>query len=125
MTKEKENKEFDSPKEEQKELKKYSLKEYITGSILAKDTFRKQLSFIIFLFALGFIYIASRYHAERLTRETSNLQTELDELRAESVTVASELMFSCRQSQVLKLIQENDLGLKESTRPPTRIKMRD
>lgn len=121
----KENIEFDSPKEELKELKKYSFKELITGSLLGKDTFRKQLSFIIFLAVLAFIYIASRYHAERLTRDTAKLQSELDELRAESITVASELMFASRQSQVLKLINENNLGLREPTEPPRRIKMRD
>ncbi len=125
MSKTKENIEFESSKEEQKELKKYSLKELITGSILAKDTFRKQLSFIVFMAMLGFLYIASRYHAEKLTREINVLQNELDELRAESVTVASELMFSCRQSQVLNLIQDKQLGLKEPTEPPKRIKMRD
>ena len=123
MAKDKENIEFD--KEEQKELRKYTLKELITGSVLGNDAFRKQLSFIVFLALLGFLYIASRYHAERLTRQTNKLQSELDELRAESVTVASELMFSCRQSQVLNLIQEKKLGLKESTEPPKRINMRN
>lgn len=122
MTKETENIEFENQKEEEKELRKYSVKEFITGSILAKADVRKQIPFLIFLTVLGFIYIANRYHAEKLMRDTSVLQQELDELRAESITTASELMFASRQSQVLKLVQENNLGLKESTEPPKRIK---
>lgn len=125
MTKEKENIEFVNQAEEQKELKKYSVKEVITGSILAKASVRKQMPFIIFLAFLAVLYIANRYHAEHLLRETSKLQSVLDELRAESITAASELMFASRQSQVLKLVNENNLDLKESRVPPKRIKMRD
>jgi len=117
--------EFINPKEEQKELNKYSIKELITGSVLKKKSIVKQLPFIIFIVVLAMIYIANRYHAEHLLRETAKLQEELNELRAESITVASELMFASRQSQVLKLVEENKLGLKESRTPPKRVKMRD
>jgi len=119
------NPEFISEKEEQKELRKYSLKEVITGSILAKEQVAKQIPFLIFLTLMGIIYIANRYHAERVVRQTVKLQQELDELRSESITTASELMFASRQSQVYKLVKENHLDLKESTVPPTRVKMRD
>jgi cell division protein FtsL len=123
--KDKENVEFVNPTEEKNELKKYSLKEILTGSVLAKKSVSKQLPFIIFLAFLGIVYIANRYHAEKVLRETAKLQQELEELRAESITTASELMFSSRQSQVVKMIKENDLSLKEATTPPKRVKMRD
>ena len=83
------------------------------------------MPFIIFLVGLGIVYIGNRYNAEHILRNTAKLQQELDELRAESITTASELMFASRQSQVIKAIEENHLGLKESTVPPKRIKMRD
>jgi len=116
---------FISPKEEQNELKKYSIKEVITGSVLKQKVIVRQLPFIIFIVVLAMLYIANRYHAEHLLRESTRLQEELNELRAESITVASELMFASRQSQVLKLIEENNLGLKESRTPPKWVKMRD
>ena len=127
MAKEKknENDEFLNDKEEQQEQKKYSVKEILTGSILAKKSVVNQLPFIIFIALLGIIYIANRYHAEHLLRETVKVQEELNELRAESITVASELMFSSRQSQVIKLVQENNLGLKEATSPPKMVKMKN
>ena len=120
-----ENVEFSNPTEEVKELKKYSLKEILTGSILAKKSVSEQLPFIIFLAFLGIVYIANRYHAEHILRDTYKLQQELQELRAESTTTASELMFASRQSQVMKLIKEKDLPLKEATIPPRRVKLRD
>lgn len=117
--------EFINSKEEVKELNKYSLKELISGSVLKKKQVAKQLPFIIFITFLAMIYIANRYHAEHILRETAKLQEELNELRAESITVASELMFASRQSQVLKLVEQNNIGLKESRTPPKRVKMRD
>jgi hypothetical protein len=117
--------EFINPKEEQNELKKYSLKEVITGNVLKKKAIVKQLPFAIFIVFLAMLYIANRYHAEHLLRETTRLQEELNELRAESISVASELMFASRQSQVIKLVEENNLGLKESRTPPKRVKMRN
>jgi hypothetical protein len=125
VTKENENIEFVNSTEEVKELRKYSIKGWLTGSVLAKASARKQIPFVIFLAFLAAAYIANRYHAERLMRNTMLLEQELDELRAESITTASELMFSSRQSQVLKLVEENNLGLKESRVPPKRIKMRN
>lgn len=125
MAKQKDNVEFVESTEEVKELRKYSIKGWLTGSVLAKASARKQIPFVIFVAVLAIMYIANRYHAETLMRNTMRLQQELDELRAESITTASELMFASRQSQVLKMVEENKLGLKESRVPPRRIKMRD
>jgi hypothetical protein len=74
---------------------------------------------------MGIVYIANRYHAEHVLRETLQLQIELQELRAESIATTSELMFISQQSQVLKMVKEKKLDLKEARIPPVRIKMRD
>lgn len=116
---------FINQKEEQKELTKYSLKELITGNILKQKGVIKQLPFIIFIVMLAVLYIANRYHAEYMVRKTVKLQEELNDLRAESITIASKLMSESRQSQVIRLVEEKKLGLKESTIPPKRVKMRN
>jgi len=122
MEKEKENIDFINQGEEQSELKKYSLKEFISGRLLSRERMAKQLPFIFFLFFIALVYIANRYQAERMLRESAKMQEELSELRAESITTAAELMFASRQSQVFKLVQEKELGLKESRVPPRRIR---
>ncbi len=58
--------EFISPKQEEAELKKFTFKQWISGSVLAKSSFRRQLPFVIYLAFLGFLYIGNRYHAEKL-----------------------------------------------------------
>jgi hypothetical protein len=53
--------------------------------------------------------------------ERVELQTELKELRAEAITVSAELMHMSRQSEVLKLLRQNNLDLVESLEPPRKI----
>ena len=125
MAKEGTDKDFIDSKAEQAdktELKKSSIKGYFNGSILAKQSMSKQLPFLIFCTALIVCYIANKYHAEYTMRKTVKLQEELSEMRAESIATAAELMFLSRQSQVIKMVQEQGLGLKESTVPPKMIK---
>lgn len=119
------NVEFINQQEEQKELKKLGLKEFLTGRVLSKERMADQLPFLVFIAALAFLYIANRFHAERIIRHNMELQQEVKELRAESITTASELMFASRQSELFKMVQNDGLGLKESVIPPVRIKMRD
>jgi len=109
---EKKDIEFISSKEERAELKKFSFKQWMSGSVLAKSSFRAQLPFVIYMAFLGF----------ELTRDLNILQRDLDELRAESINTAPGLMFFCRQSQVQKRINETGLGLREAVAPPVKIK---
>ncbi len=123
--KEKDNIDFVDSKAEQAEkieLKKNSIKEYINGSFVAKQLFGKQLRFVVFCTILMVIYIANKFHAEYTLRNNVRLQDEVNELRAESITTAAELMFMSRQSQVFRMVQEQGLELKESRVPPKMIK---
>ncbi len=108
-------------KKEPKAHGKGLVKELIDGTLLTRTFVIRQLPFIVFLTLLAFIYIANRYHAEKLVRQKSHLQSELQDLRAKSITVSAELMHISRQSEVLKLIEREGLGLKESTEPPVKI----
>ncbi len=120
--------EFDLIEEQQAEKKQEfkggNVKDFIDGSVLTRDFVIRQLPFIIFLSVLAIFYIGNRYHAEKLFRRSGELQSELKELRAEAITVSAELMHLSRQSEVLKLLRENELDLMESLDPPQKIVVR-
>jgi hypothetical protein len=122
MEENKDIKEFVDPKVESKEHKKTSLKELIDGSIITRQTVAKQLPFILFISFLAVLYIGNRYHAEKIIRKIDKLQVEVQDLRAESIITASELMFISKQSEVLKMVNQKNLNLKESVEPPILIK---
>lgn len=100
---------------------KAPLKNVIDGSILTNDGFLNQVPYILFLTLIAVIYIGNRYHAEKVLRETINVSHEIKELRAESITSASKLMFQSKQSEVAKLVNEKGLGLNEAVEPPRKL----
>ncbi len=121
----KENIEFIEEKQERKEHRFGSIKELLDGSLIANDFIVRQLPYIVFLVILAFIYIANRYHAEKVIRTSIEFTKEINELRAEAITTSSELMFISKQSEVAKLVEKRGLGLKESVEPPRKIVIED
>lgn len=115
------NIEFVDQKIEQKEIRKGSLWDIFDGSVLTRDRVVRQLPFVLFVTFLIILYIGNRYHAEKVIRQTMELQTELKELRARAISTASELEFISRQSEVAKLVGKKGLGLKEAVEPPIKI----
>ena len=57
-----------------------------------------------------------------MMRQEQQLRQEVKNMRSEAVTTAATLMQISRQSEVLKLVNQNGLGLEESTTPPKNIK---
>ncbi len=112
---------FIKPSEELKETSSGSIKDFIDGSILTKTEVVQQLPFIIFLVVLGIFYISNRYRSERVYRDMVSLEKELKELRFESITTASDLMYMSKQSEVLKRVRNEGLELVEATEPPIKI----
>jgi len=97
---------------------KKTLKDLLDGSLLTKQMVLKQLPFIIFLTILTFIYIGNNYKSEKVGRDIVKLQHEINELRQESISLAADLMYYKRHSEVAKLIQQKEYGLYESQTPP-------
>ncbi|HEY3430105.1 MAG TPA: FtsL-like putative cell division protein [Cyclobacteriaceae bacterium] len=74
---------------------------------------------IIFVVALGLFYIGNTHYAEKTVRKISNMQAEVEDLRADYTTMKSDLMFASKQSEVAKKVKA--FGLEESLEPPTKI----
>jgi hypothetical protein len=113
--------------EEKKSIKSKSpkktgfIKELMSGSLISDKIILKNLGYIVFLAFLGAFYIANRFHAEDLVRRTTRLQSEVKELRADALSISAELMQASRQSEVIRLVRERNLGLQELTEPPYRL----
>jgi hypothetical protein len=115
------NVEFVDDKQEKKDYRKARFRDVLNGSLLTRDNVVSQLPFVLFLTFLLVIYIGNRYHAERVIRQSLKLQTELKELRAKSISTASELEYMSNQSQVARLVEQKKIGLKYSEDPPIKI----
>lgn len=96
-------------------------KELLSGSMVSEKIILKNLGYISMITFLAAVYIANRFHAEKITRETSKLQREVKDLRAESLSTSADLMFVSRQSQVYSLVREKGLNLEELKTPPYKL----
>jgi hypothetical protein len=119
------NIEFIEDQNSQKESRKGSFRNFIDGTVLTREVVIKQLPFIVFVVFLAIIYIGNRYHAEKVVRETVSLQNEVKELRSEAITTSAKLMSRSRQSEVVRMVEKNDLGLEELLEPPNKIVIKD
>jgi hypothetical protein len=106
------------PKDDKRPIK---AKEFLDGSILVREAITRQLPFILFLTVLAVLYIGNRYHAERMVRKISETELEVKNLRAEQITIASELMNISKPSEVSAIVNEKNLGLKPSVEPPKKL----
>jgi hypothetical protein len=116
-------------KTEKKEpIKKIStgalLKDLLSGTIVTDKLILKNLGFLFLLTFLGALYIANRFHAERITRESAKLQREVRDLRSESLSTSANLMHESNQSEVFRLVKNRDLGLEELREPPYKLIVR-
>ena len=60
------------------------MKELLSGSMVSEKIILKNLGYISLLTLLAAIYIGNRFHAEKITRETTKIQREVKDLRSES-----------------------------------------
>ncbi len=108
-------------KKEKKKKKGSFIKELLSGSMITEKIILKNLWFILLLTLLAAIYIGNRFHAEKITRETARLQREVKDLRAESLSTSTDLMYISRQSEVYRLVRERGLNLEELKIPPYKL----
>jgi len=77
-----------------------------------------------FLYAAGMalLYIWSNHRAENTIRQIDRVQQEVEDLRADVTTLEADYMFSSKQSEVAKKMQQ--LGIYEIDEPPMKLKVK-
>jgi hypothetical protein len=106
----------------QKQVKTGSfIKELLSGTMIPENIILKNLGYVSLVTLLAAIYIGNRFHAEKITRETTRLAREVKDLRAESLSTSADLMDVSKQSEVFRLVRENGLNLEELETPPYKL----
>jgi hypothetical protein len=97
------------------------LKELLSGSMVSEKIILKNLGYVALVTLLAAFYIGNRFHAEKITRETTKLLREVKDLRAESLSTSTDLMYVSKQSEVFRLVREKGLNLEELKTPPFKL----
>jgi len=81
----------------------------------------KYLPKILFVMALGLLYISNTHYAEKTVRKISAIQVDVEDMRADYTTLKSDLMFASKQSEVARKVKS--FGLEESLKPPYKVEV--
>lgn len=119
MSRERKNIEFDQSIEEKE--KSFSFRDLLDGNVLTRKAVIKQSRFILLLVLIAFLSIANRNHAEKTVIHLNQLQSDVKEMRAKSISTSSELVRISRQSEVKQLVNRYELGLEENLDPPKKL----
>lgn len=119
MSRERKNIEFDQSIEEKE--KSFSFRDLLDGNVLTRKAVIKQSRFILLLVLIAFLSIANRNHAEKTVIHLNQLQSDVKEMRAKSISTSSELVRISRQSEVKQLVNRYELGLEENLEPPKKL----
>lgn len=119
----KDRKEFVSPLQELKESKRLTAKDLLGGNVLSREGVIKQVPYLLFLFVLLIFYIGNQYQGAKVMKKVMMVEARLKVLRTESISTTFERMEMSKQSEVIKLVEERGLGLKEAIQPPFKIEI--
>lgn len=99
----------------------FSFREIINGDIFASEQLMKNLWYILFVVFLTVVYMYNKYKTENVLIDIIKTQKEVKELRAYSVSNVTKLMSLSKESEVIRMVQKNELDIKELKRPPEKI----
>jgi hypothetical protein len=106
-----------SKKVSQKKVKTPSFSEILDGSAY-QVFFQNNMMFLLFLGFLVFFYMTNRYRYEKTIQQVEVLRDEITRLKYQQITISSKMMSISKPSQVEKMVEDYDLGLKFSSEPP-------
>lgn len=95
-----------------------NLKSIINGSYFVSEDFTKKIPFIGFLVLMAFVYICNRNNTEELIKTNMSLRREVRDLRAESITIAGQLMSISKETEVSARVERRQIGVHEQNVPP-------
>jgi hypothetical protein len=89
----------------------------LSGNILSRSEVTRAYPYMIFVACLMFLYIANIFRTQYIYREHARLTEQVKELRAKSMTIASDKMRATRQSNIMVELERRGIPLRESLTP--------
>lgn len=97
------------------------LHKILSGDLLKSDFLKKNSRYLLFLFAVVFLYIVYGSIGVFQVAKINEKKIEIENLRQKSILFSSELMKISLESQVYQEILDRDMDLQRLSEPPKRI----
>ena len=101
-----------------------TLRKILGGDVLSADLVRRNIWLVVLIVFFTVVYVASRYQCQQDMILIDKMEGELKDAKYKALSSSSTLTERCRESQVLKVLrQNNDSLLHVSDQPPYIIKV--
>lgn len=87
--------------------------------MLKPENLVANVPYFLFLVLVAMAYISNTHSVESTFKMIDKTKTELKEVRWNYMSMKSDLMYKCKQTEVAKAVES--FGLKEITAPPKKI----
>lgn len=104
---------------EQAQSSTFTLRRILGGEFLTARMLRRQIWVILLVAFFTMVYVSNRYSCQKDLIEINDLNDKLRDAKYKALATSSELTEMCRESNVLKMLQNNkDSVLHIATQPP-------
>ena len=101
-----------------------TLRKILGGDILSADLVRRNIWMFVLVVFFTVVYVAIRYQCQQDLIQIDKMEAKLKDAKYKALSSSSTLTERCRESQVLKVLrQNNDSLLHVSDQPPYIIKV--
>ncbi len=101
---------------------KKASKSILQGRIFSLDFFKRNWIYVVFVVAMALAYIGNKFACQRSIQELLSLKTELANAQSDLVVSSSKYNSMIRESEMVKLMNEKNLGLTAPLEPPYILK---
>ncbi len=99
-------------------VENFSPMSILSGKFFKSKFFIRNIPFVLTLGVLALVYVANRNFSEFQIGRCIRLQKEVRDLRAESITIAGQLMDISKETEVAKRVIDHKIGIREQNTPP-------
>lgn len=94
------------------------LRQVMFGQVVSSDFFARNWVAMILVVMMIMVYIAGKYTCQRKMEQVRKLSGELETVRAERIRAKSDYMGKIRESEMQKMVDQKQLGLRIQEYPP-------
>lgn len=97
-------------------------KGFIQGRMLSLEFFKRNWVYAVFVVAMALAYIGNKFACQRSIQELLSLKTDLANAQTDLVNASAQYNSMIRESEMVKLMNQRNLGLTAPQDPPYELK---
>ena len=101
---------------------KKASRDFLQGRMLSLEFFKRNWVYAVFIVAMALAYIGNKFACQRSIQELLSLKTDITNAQTHLVNASAQYNSMIRESEMVKLMNQRNLGLDAPLDPPYELK---